>query len=159
MSFTGIYPEGLESISMKGGFLRLQWMFRKTLLQASGYFCTISELTGLSHQCQISMFSFFLIPSVIHWYKHSTYFTPSLCLWIEMSYWFPVLVFAVLKIARLFASLFFSFQTSLRIQDSLNLIFCFTLSANYSVPGNWKPANHHYHWALGNRKSAHNVMG
>lgn len=98
----------------KASLWRVQWMFRKTLLQASGYFCTISELTGLSHQCQISMFSFFLI-SVIHWYKHSTDFTTSLCLWIEMSYWFPVLIFAVLKIAWLFASQFFSFQTSLRI--------------------------------------------
>lgn len=63
---------------------------------------------------KLACFHFFLI-SVIHWYKHSTDFTTSLCLWIEMSYWFPVLIFAVLKIAWLFASQFFSFQTSLRI--------------------------------------------
>lgn len=55
-------PKGCESISVKGGVLsstELQQMCYKALPQATCYFCTLSELIGFSHLCEISMFSFF----------------------------------------------------------------------------------------------------
>lgn len=86
MSFTGIYPEGWESISVKGGVLssaELQQMCYKALPQATCYFCTPSELIGFSHLCEISMFSFFffLITGVVHQYKDITDLATSLYLW------------------------------------------------------------------------------
>lgn len=61
MFLTGIYPEEWESISVKGGVLsrtELQQMCYKALPQATCYFCTLSQLIGFSHLCEISMFFF-----------------------------------------------------------------------------------------------------
>lgn len=117
MSFSGIYPEGWESIYVKGGVLstELQQMCYKALPQATCYFCILSELIGFSHLCEISMFFlfFFLITSVVHQYKDITDLATNLCHFCETQNisFVPSSSFLYLKWYDFFAH-YFTFQIS-----------------------------------------------
>lgn len=116
--------------------------------------CVRPDLTGFSHLCQITLFSFFKYEHytlVKAYHRFSLKFVSlwQKCFTASLSWFFPRL-----KWHDYFLPIFL-FKL-LRLQNSHNLIFCFTLSASYSVPGNWKPSNQCYHWALGKRKTTHN---